>query len=85
MDALRPQKGQTAHVVDHYHHAHGEGGTGLADGADTLTTPLGDGGKDVFYPRPNLGDALIPPLLAGREWLAKIRLALNLRTIAVLP
>jgi hypothetical protein len=72
-------------VVKHHHHAHGEKGTGLTNGADALTTPLADGGKNTLYPRTYLGNAPIPPLLTSRKRFARLRLALDLGAIALIP
>lgn len=72
-------------VVKHNHHAHGEVGTSLTYGADALTTPLADGGKNTLDPRMYLGNAPIPSFLTGRKRFARLRLALDLEAIALIP
>lgn len=78
MDSRPHEIGQALQVVAGRHHRHGEVRPGLPNRANELAAHLHYRGKRVLDPGANLGNPLVTPLLASRQRLVPLALALDM-------
>ena len=71
------ERGQALHVVAGSHHRHRHRGARLPDRAHELAAHVPDAGKRMFDPGTLAGNALVAPLLALAQGLARLGPALH--------